>query len=73
MGLDSYKWRTLSFADILNKPQYWLIILPMLGRDGLYVQTKGIISWISEDLDSKALSTVKDDAFWIASDNISAG
>ena len=38
----------------------------MLGRDGLYVQTKGIISWISEDLDSKASSTDKVDAFWIA-------
>ena len=45
----------------------------MLGRDGLYIQTNGIIPWLSKDLASKALSTVRVDTFWMASEKISAG
>ena len=33
IGFDSYKRPTLSLVDILNISQYWLIILPIFGRE----------------------------------------
>ena len=44
IGLHSYKFITLCFEEFFKSPQYWLIVLPMFGKDGLNVQTKGIIS-----------------------------
>ena len=64
IGFDSYKRQTLSLVDLLNKPQFWLIILPIFGREGLYVQTNVITPWLflPEKEDFKASSIVRLDA-----------